>query len=673
MADNSDLKLKYIVEVLKQGSGAKDAATDFEKLGASAGKAESGVGGMAAGALKAARAFAALVVVQQIVDFVVDSTRAFEAAERAAKQLDGTLRALGRYTPELSGYLKQLASDLEDATKVDDKEILGAIGTLLQMGATAETVGPMVQRALDMSADGSTSLAAASEALGRAMQGEFGSLGRMLGKRFEEDAGRAENYAEAIRLVDERFRGLAAATAASDNSLKGLSHQWGELKENFGELISEFIAPLIRGLVSAVKYTRELFALFKRDAGPAVPMRPPAEEKTPEQVLAELHNPSRQQREMQQLLAAQQVAAAQNAVGLPLALPSGMAGRSSPLALLTQQTDAQVMALVEAREKNLINEREYKEQLLKITQQYDVASAGLAQEGVQAEQQMNSLRVSAAEAAVVATQRRFAEEKEKIAARYDYEIARAQESGQATEEIERRKRAAMERTDQLSKEAQWRVSETGALLVDVGARGAQAFSGGLASAIVNAARTGKAAFSEFFASFMSQVAQMIMQALLLRAVAGIMGGFGASPGLIKAVTGLAAGGFAPRLAAAGIIAGTQVVSGPTYFPAFNTIAGEAGSEVLAVLSKPRMMNIGGMASYVGSVQGQRVAMTNADDLARSAGGRGGAGGVIVVEVRGTREFEARVIDSSIEGAVVRVVNDLHTDTPVSAAVKGLTA
>ena len=122
-----------------------------------------------------------------------------------------------------------------------------------------------------------------------------------------------------------------------------------------------------------------------------------------------------------------------------------------------------------------------------------------------------------------------------------------------------------------------------------------------------------------------------------------------------------------------MIAGTQTVSSATYFPQFNTVAGEAGSEVLAVLSRPRFMSIGGLASYVGSVQGQRVAMTNADDLARSAGGRGGVGGVITVQVTGTKDFEARVIDSSIEGAVVRVVNDLHTDTPVSNAVKGLTS
>ena len=184
---------------------------------------------------------------------------------------------------------------------------------------------------------------------------------------------------------------------------------------------------------------------------------------------------------------------------------------------------------------------------------------------------------------------------------------------------------------------------------------------------------------------MAQIAQMIMQALILRTLMAAFGaafdgaatgaGGTASAGVAPAgagsgTFGFAEGGFAPRQMALG---GFQTVNSATYFPRFNAVAGEAGSEVLAVLSRPRFMEIGGLASYVGSVQGQRVAMTSADDLARSAGGRGGAGGRMVIEVRGTRDFEARVVDSSIEGAVVRVLNDLHTDTPMSSAVKGLTS
>ena len=665
MADST--KLDYVVRILKEGQGGTEAARDLEKVQAAAGKTDTSLAAVAGTAIKAVKAFAALMVVQQVIGVFTSAIREFEAADRAAKQLDGTLRSLGRYTPELSGYLKQLANELEAATKVDDTEILGVISTLLRMGASAQEVGPMVQRALDISADGTTSLAAASEALGRAMQGEFGSIGRVLGKGFDESAGRAENFADAIRLVDERFRGMAQAAAASDTSLKGLKNEWNEMKESLGALLSEFIAPFIRGLATAIRNVRELFDLLRGGPKVTVPLLAPAEGKTAEQKLMESEDRAKLQRRLQELAASQQVAAAERAVRLP------QINTGSGLDFTRDQAIARQEEVQKARAKSLISEKTETEELLKIRQQYYLARASLAQQGVEAEMQIGLQLMKSSEAAALQVQRFYYEQKEAIAARYEFEIEKAIEVGNEIESIEARKTESIRRTEQASRDAQWRVSETGEMLVNIGQRGAQAFTGGLASAIVNAARTGKAAFAEFFSDFFAHMAQAIGQALLLKAIGGVLGAVGVSPETIKMIT-RAEGGFSPRMAAMGAILGTSVVSGATYFPNFNTVAGEAGSEVLAVLSQPRMMNLGGLQSYVGRVQGSELAMTNARDLKSAVGNRQSAmGGVITVEVRGTKDFEARVVDSSIEGAVVRVVNDLHQDTPMSSAVKGLTA
>lgn len=194
---------------------------------------------------------------------------------------------------------------------------------------------------------------------------------------------------------------------------------------------------------------------------------------------------------------------------------------------------------------------------------------------------------------------------------------------------------------------------------------AESFAGGMSNAFVafvSGTKSAQQAFKEFAASFLQMVAQMIMQQLILNALksSGLFGFAGGGTAVA------AAGGVFPRYAASGL-AGVSEVSTATYFPKFNVVAGEAGREMLTVLAKPRMMSIGGMDAVVGNAGNNRLAITDADALAR----RGGAGGTIVVEVRGTRDFEARIVNSSVEGAIVRVQNDMATDSQLARATKNL--
>lgn len=193
-------------------------------------------------------------------------------------------------------------------------------------------------------------------------------------------------------------------------------------------------------------------------------------------------------------------------------------------------------------------------------------------------------------------------------------------------------------------------------LQKLGQQAAETFSSGLANAIVRAFTEGGKAFKEFAANFLAQMAQMILQTIIFNAIKN--SSFG---GMI----GLAQGGV--RFAASGL-AGVQSVASPTYFPKFNVVAGEAGREMLTVLARPRMMEVGGVAAVVGSAQGRQMAITDASALER-----GGAGGTIVIQVQGTPDFEARVVSNSVKGAVVQVANDMRQDTPIARGVKGLTA
>jgi hypothetical protein len=189
----------------------------------------------------------------------------------------------------------------------------------------------------------------------------------------------------------------------------------------------------------------------------------------------------------------------------------------------------------------------------------------------------------------------------------------------------------------------------------------QTFAAGLSQSIVDFAsgtKSAKEAFTDFARSFLMQVAQMILQMLILRALRSAFG-FAAEGGTFMA----ASGGVFPRFMAAGGIQGVSEVSRPTYFPRFNVVAGEAGSEMLTVLAKPRMMEVGGMQAVVGNAGSNRLAITNANDLAR------GAGGSVQIHVSLDQGLRAEIVDQSIQGAVVTVTTEMGRDTKLRRAVK----
>lgn len=197
----------------------------------------------------------------------------------------------------------------------------------------------------------------------------------------------------------------------------------------------------------------------------------------------------------------------------------------------------------------------------------------------------------------------------------------------------------------------------------LGQRTVGMFAGGFSQAFVDfasGAKSAKEAFTDFARSFLSQIAQMIMEQLILNAISGILGGGKAA----------ASGGVFPQMMAAGGMAGVSEVSRATYFPKFNVVAGEAGREMLTVLARPRMMEIGGMQAVVGNAGSNRLAITSADELASRGGG---AGGVLDIRVTLGPELRAEIVNQAVRGAQVRVAQDMREDSPISRGVKGLTA
>jgi hypothetical protein len=204
----------------------------------------------------------------------------------------------------------------------------------------------------------------------------------------------------------------------------------------------------------------------------------------------------------------------------------------------------------------------------------------------------------------------------------------------------------------------------------VAVEGVQSFASGFSGAIVNALSGGKDAMREFFSQFFKQMAAAILQAIILKAIfsaiSGIGGGSSSSIQLATSLTGVASGRAQGGISFAAN--GIQTVSQPTFLPKFNVIAGEAGAEMLTVLARPRMMDLGGVQAAVGNAGVNRLAIADANQLQERFGG-----GKTVVEVRLSPGLTASIVEQSRDAAVVTVTQQLDQDSTLSRKVKGLSA
>ncbi len=297
----------------------------------------------------------------------------------------------------------------------------------------------------------------------------------------------------------------------------------------------------------------------------------------------------------------------------------------------------------------------------------------------------------------------FERRKQLVQDYYAYEISQAQGDSERIVELENQKTAHIEALNKKHKESLDDLEEG---LKKIAQTAVLEFASGMSHAfmsIIDGSKSAGEALKEFGANFLKMVADLIMQLLILRALKSVMMPMGLWP--FPAAGGI----IAPAKAAAGLITaaggvpGVEELNSPTYFPRFNVLAGEAGRELMTVLARPYSPNIPGLHAVIGNAGPNRLAMLPANELINLArphpaaiggyfdyapprseprnaavGGvlSGGiSGGVLtgtaVVEIRPAAGFEARIIDSAIKGAEVRVVYDMQHSSPLSEATKRL--
>jgi hypothetical protein len=208
------------------------------------------------------------------------AVKAFDQQAKAIAQVEAGLKSTGATVGFTSKQLQQMASDLQTKTIFGDEEILkGATSQLLTFTNIAGDQFARTQAvALDLATRLDGDLKSASIQLGKALNDPIANLSALSrsGIQFSEDqkqvikslteSGRlAEAQTVILDELEKQYGGSAEAAAkAGTGGLKQLANSFGDLQEEFGKIIMEFLPPVIDGLKNMLATFQNLSPEVKR-------------------------------------------------------------------------------------------------------------------------------------------------------------------------------------------------------------------------------------------------------------------------------------------------------------------------------------------------------------------------------------------------------------------------
>lgn len=189
-------------------------------------------------------AVAATAAVIGALSFKKAISEAIEA-ENAINQFNAALFSTGNFTKEASQSFQDYASSLERTLGIQDELILQGGQLLVTIGnLTGQGLERATQASLDLAKGLQIDTTTAFNLLAKAANGNVGALSRY-GIKIDENLSKSQKFAEALRLIEGRFNGMAAAASGTlQGSLNRVTIEFNNIFETFGKLITS--SPVIR-------------------------------------------------------------------------------------------------------------------------------------------------------------------------------------------------------------------------------------------------------------------------------------------------------------------------------------------------------------------------------------------------------------------------------------------
>ena len=215
------------------------AINDLKLLHSQGGTTSGGLGklgaaGLAMGAsLGLAAAQAVQAGAQMALQFGVDSVNAFIADDAAAQSLAQTFEQLGLATQ--STGVEDWIAKTETAAAVADDQLRPALDRLVRSTHDVSQAQDLLGLALDISAKRHVTLESASNAVGKAVDGNYGALAKLAGGYTTAEL-KAMGLTNVVSTLSSQFAGSATAAAGTyQGQLALLGIQFGNIQESFGK------------------------------------------------------------------------------------------------------------------------------------------------------------------------------------------------------------------------------------------------------------------------------------------------------------------------------------------------------------------------------------------------------------------------------------------------------
>lgn len=237
MAGSRTLKLSILADVDDLKSKLGDGEKTVDGFG---GKLED-FGKKAGLAFAAATAAAALYAGKLLVDGVKSALE----DEAAQAKLAGTLKRVADASDATVAAVEKFITKTSIATGVTDDNLRPAFDRLVRSTGDVEKAQQALQVALDISAATGKDLNLVTQAIGRSLDGNSTSLGKVAGG-FEAADLKGKSFSDLLPILAERFGGAATAQAETfQGKLDRLNIAFNEAKETVGSYVIDALTPLV--------------------------------------------------------------------------------------------------------------------------------------------------------------------------------------------------------------------------------------------------------------------------------------------------------------------------------------------------------------------------------------------------------------------------------------------
>ena len=226
--------------------GSQDRMAKFSKFAMSA----LGIGG-------------AVIAIRSLIRIGKDLVAAYAVQEKAEASLAAAIRATGGDVDYLMEQYKDFASGIQDVTTVGDEQTLGLLQQAQSLGIARDKMLEATQGAIGLSRAFGIDMNTALRGIALAYQGNYAQLSRYI-PALRTASDEAERHAILQKAMANGFEIAKAEAATGAGAMLQLQNSIGDLKEQGGKMLVEFLAPSIRGLTEFVKQTTAAIAESQR-------------------------------------------------------------------------------------------------------------------------------------------------------------------------------------------------------------------------------------------------------------------------------------------------------------------------------------------------------------------------------------------------------------------------